>query len=309
MNARQDAWPRLSLDDWQDTLITVHLWTQIVGKVRLAQMPWFNHSWHVPLYPTVRGLSTSIIPHGQRGFEMEFDFCEHQLRITTTSRASRVVPLRPIPVAAFYRDVTAALADLEVPVRIWPVPVEIPELSTPFYEDEAHASYDAEAMERFWRALVQMERVFTAFRARFVGKVSPVHFFWGAFDLAVTRFSGRPAPAHPGVAPNLAPWVMKEAYSHEVSSAGFWPGTGFGEPAFYSYSYPEPDGFRDRAVQPAAARYEVELGEFVLPYEAVRSAKDPDATLLEFLQTTYEAAADLAQWDRRSLERESPANR
>lgn len=297
------AWPALRLADWQDTYATVHLWSQIVGKVRLARMPWFNHSWHVPLYVNARGLTTSLIPAAPLAFEIEFDFTEHQLHIRTTSGKSRAFPLEPMTVAAFYANLMRDLAELNLDVRIHPRPVELPDPIQPFPEDETHGSYDAEAVERFWRALVQIHRVFTEFRARFTGKVSPVHFFWGAFDLAVTRFSGRVAPKHPGGAPNCPDWVMEEAYSQEVSSAGFWPGAGFGEAAFYSYAYPEPDGFRAHPVRPVAARFAPEVGEFILPYEAVRTASDPDAMVLEFLQSTYEAAADLARWDRSHIER------
>lgn len=302
-----DAWPSLpTLSHWQDTCETVHLWTQIVGKIRMSQMPWVNHSWHVPLYVTVRGLSTSLVPHGDRSFEIEFDFGAHRLRIETSGGDRESLELRPMSVARFYEEVMGALAKLGIRPDIWTTPVEIPGPVVPFPEDETHAAYDEDAVERYWRALLQVQRVFLAFRARFSGKVSPIHFFWGAFDLAVTRFSGRTAPPHPGGAPNCADWVMREAYSHEVSSAGFWPGTGVGEAMFYSYAYPEPEGFADRGVEPAEATYHRELGEFVLPYEVVRKAKHPDATLLAFLQSTYEAAAESAAWDRRALEAKDP---
>ncbi len=304
---REETWPALPpLTDWQDTFATLHLWTQVVGKIRLERAPWINHSWGAALYVTTRGLTTSSIPHGTRTFAIDFDFVGHVLRITTSEGAERSFPLQPMSVADFYRKTMQALGALDLDVAIWPVPVEIPDPIQPFPDDEAHASYDADAAHRFWRALVQAARVFTDFRARFIGKVSPVHFFWGAFDLAVTRFSGRTAPKHPGGAPNCADWVMEEAYSHEVSSAGFWPGAGLGEAAFYSYVYPEPDGFRRYAIEPDAATFHEELGEFILPYEAVRTAEDPDAALLRFLQTTYEAAAELAEWDRPALEREAP---
>ena len=300
------AWPQLlPLADWQDTLETVHLWTQIVGKIRLEQGPWINHSWGTALYVTTRGLTTSPIPYGKSTFAIDFDFIEHALRITTSTGENRAFALEPMSVAAFYGKTMEALKDLGMEVDIYRKPVEIPDPIQPFPEDETHASYDADAVHRFWRALVQVDRVFTAFRSRFIGKVSPVHFFWGAFDLAVTRFSGDDAPKHPGGAPNCADWVMEEAYSKELSSAGFWPGMGLGEAAFYSYAYPEPDGYRDRAVQPEAADFLDDLGEFVLPYEAVRTADDPDAALLSFLQTTYAAAADLADWDRDALEGEA----
>jgi len=299
-------WPDLPpLADWQDTLDTVHRWTQIIGKIRLEQGPWINHSWGSTLYVTTRGLTTSPIPYRKSTFAINFDFVDHALRITTSAGEERTFALKPMSVATFYEKTMHALDELGIEVDIYPEPVEIPDPIQPFPEDETHASYDADAVHRFWRALVQVDRVFTAFRARFTGKVSPVHFFWGAFDLAVTRFSGRDAPKHPGGVPNCADWVMEEAYSKELSSAGFWPGTGLGEAAFYSYAYPEPDGYRERPVQPAAAYYLDDLGEFVLPYEAVRTANDPDAALLSFLQSTYAAAADLADWDRDALEGEA----
>jgi hypothetical protein len=298
-----DAWPTLAFADWRDTCATLHLWSQVVGKVRLVQSPWVNHSWHVPLYVTPRGLTTSSIPHGTRVFSLAFDFVDHRLVMETSDGGVRTLPLRPQTVADFYAAVMAALAALDVPVRIHTTPNEIPD-AIPFEHDRVHAAYDPAAATRFWRALVQVARVFTVFRARFIGKCSPVHFFWGSFDLAVTRFSGRPAPPHPGGVPNMPDWVAREAYSHEVSSAGFWPGNaGVPEPIFYSYAYPEPAGFRDVAVQPVAARFDPGLGEFVLPYDAVRTSADPDATLLAFLQRTYEAAADRAAWDRAALER------
>jgi hypothetical protein len=296
-------WPVLpSPADWQHTLDTVHRWTQIVGKIRLEQGPWINHSWGSALYVTTRGLTTSSMPHGPRTFSIDFDFLEHALRVQTSTGTSRAIALEPMSVAAFYDRTMQALEALGLSVTIFPRPVEIPDPIQPFPEDETHASYDAEAVQRFWRALVQVDRVFSAFRARFQGKSSPVHFFWGAFDLAVTRFSGRDAPRHPGGAPNCADWVMEEAYSKELASAGFWPGTGLGAPAFYAYAYPEPDGYRDHAVRSEAAVYHDEMGEFVLPYEAVRTAAAPDDALLAFLQSTYEAAAERADWDRDALE-------
>lgn len=301
-----ESWPALPFDDWRDTYATLHLWTQVVGKVRLVQTPWINHSWHVTLYPTPRGLTTSSIPHGTRTFAIDFDFIDHRLVIQVSDGAVRILPLRPQSVAAFYAEVMAALADLGVPVRIHTMPNEIAD-AIPFEQDRQHASYDGAAAQRFWRALLQVTRVFTAFRARFVGKCSPVHFFWGSFDLAVTRFSGRPAPPHPGGVPHMPDWVAREAYSHEVSSAGFWPGgAAFPEAVFYSYAYPEPAGFREVAVQPAAARFAQGLGEFVLPYEAVRTSVRPDDTLLAFLHATYAAAADRARWDRAALESSAP---
>lgn len=302
----QKDWPALPLDGWQDSYETLHLWTQIVGKIRLAQMPWINHSWHVPLYVTSSGLTTSPMPYEARAFTIDFDFSDHRLRVGTSAGERRSFDLEPMSVATFYKKLMQTLSELDIEVAIWTTPVEIPDPVQPLDEDETHAAYDSEAVTRFWQALLQAHRVFTEFRARFIGKVSPVHFFWGAFDLAVTRFSGRTAPEHPAGAPNLADWVMREAYSHEVSSAGFWPGAGLGEAAFYSYAYPEPDGFRDYPVRPEAAYYHEELGEFVLPFEAVRTAEKPDEMLLEFLQSTYEAAAELADWDRSALERKLP---
>ena len=300
------VWPELPLlEDWQDTVETLHMWTQIVGKVRLEHGPWINHSWGSALYVTTRGLTTSPIPYGNRMFTVDFDLTAHALRIATSTGEEHSFPLKPMSVADFYHRTMGALADLGIEVEIFPKPVEVPDPIQPFPEDDTHASYDAAAVHRFWRALAQVDRVFKAFRSRFTGKVSPVHFFWGAFDLAVTRFSGRDAPRHPGGVPNCADWVMEEAYSKELSSAGFWPGTGLGEAAFYSYAYPEPDGYRDRAVEPDAAYYLEEMGEYVLPYDAVRTADDPDGALLAFLQSTYDAAADLADWDRDALEGEA----
>lgn len=301
---RGEAWPALPLEAWQDTYATLHMWTQVVGKVRLALAPMVNHWWQTALYVTCRGLSTSPIPYGAGAFHIDFDFLDHELRIGTSGGARRSFPLRPMPVADFYARTMAALKDLGIEVAIRPVPVEVPE-AIPFEEDRRHASYDPEYAARCWRVLSQSHRVLERFRGRFTGKVSPVHFFWGAFDLAVTRFSGREAPEHPGGAPNVGDWVMHEAYSHEVSSAGFWPGAGLGEAAFYSYTYPEPPGFREHPVEPDAAYYHEGMGEFVLPYEAVRTADDPDRALLRFLQSTYDAAADLARWDRPALERRS----
>lgn len=289
-------WPLLSLDDWQETCITLHLWTQIVGKIRLVQTPWINHSWHVPLYVTARGLTTGTIPHDDQIFQIDFDFFDHQLRIATSAGLERTVALQPRTVADFYGAVMAALGELGVAVRIHTTPNEIPN-AIPFEQDNTHGSYDAEAAQRFWQVLLQSDCVFREFRSHFCGKVSPVHFFWGSFDLAVTRFSGRSAPPHPGGVPNLPDDVAQEAYCQEVSSAGFWPGTGLGYPAFYSYAYPVPKGFKDAIVQPKAAFFHEGLGEFVLPYEAVREAADPDQALLAFLHSTYEVAAELAGWD------------
>lgn len=301
-----NAWPSLPLARWGETYDTLHLWSQVVGKIRLAQTPWTNHSWHVPLYLTGRGLSTSLIPYGARAFELEFDFHDHQLVVRTSEGAVRTLPLRSMPVADFYHGVLRLLEELGLEVNIWPVPVELPRPIQPFHEHEGEAAYDPVGATQLWQTLLQVHRVFTLFRARFIGKVSPVHLFWGAFDLAVTRFSGRPAPTHPGGAPNVADWIMQEAYSHEVSSAGFFLSQELGDAAFYSYAYPKPEGFKEHDVQPVKAYYHSEMGEFILPYEAVRTASDPDAALLAFLQSTYEAAADLANWDREALERELP---
>jgi hypothetical protein len=292
-------WPVLTLADWEDTRATVHMWTQIVGKVRLALEPRLNHWWQVPLYVSARGLTTSLMHAGERGIEIEFDFIDHRLVLRTTVGDVRGVALEPRTVASFYDATMAALHELGVRVEILARPVEIAE-AIPFADDVEHHAYDAEAVHRFWLALVQADRVLRRFRARFIGKNSPVHFFWGGFDLATTRFSGRRAPLHPGGVPNCADWVMQEAYSHEVSSCGFWPG-GSEEGSFYCYAYPEPPGFATYAVGPGA-RYDAELGEFVLPYRAVRTSDDPDSMLLAFLQNTYEAAAETGRWDRQTLE-------
>ncbi|MFW6059773.1 MAG: DUF5996 family protein [Phycisphaeraceae bacterium] len=301
-HANSPAWPPLAYESWQPTCTTLHLWAQVVGKVRLALTPWLNHSWHATLYVTARGLTTSPIPHGRRTFQIDFDLHEHVLRIQTSDGVERHLPLRPQSVAAFHDTLLTTLAALDLTVRIGGVPNEVPE-PVPFRDDTADREYDPEAAHRFWRALVQVDRVFKQFRTGYLGKVSPVHLFWGAFDLAVTRFSGRRAPLHPGGVPGLPDTVTREAYSHEVSSAGFWPGgNGIDEPAFYSYAYPEPTGFRAASIRPAEAFYHEALGEFLLPYEAVRQADDPDAVLLAFLQSTYEAAADLGHWPRSDLE-------
>lgn len=298
-----EPWPSLELTRWQDTCDTLRLWLQIVGKVRLVQTPWMNHSWHVPLYTTSRGLTTSTIPYGTTIFQIDLDFIGHQLVITTNSGQARTLLLQPRSVADFYASIMAALGELGLPLKINEMPSEIPD-ALPFSQDTRHASYDPEYAQRFWRVLLQSEQIFRQFRASFVGKVSPVHFFWGGMDLAVTRFSGRPAPEHPGGVPNLPDWVAREAYSHEVSSVGFWPG---GEPhafpLFYSYTYPEPDGFPELAELPEGAFYSRELGEFVLPYDSVRASAAPEETLLKFLHRTYGAAADLGRWDRIALER------
>ncbi|MDQ6887643.1 MAG: DUF5996 family protein [Gemmatimonadota bacterium] len=296
------TWPALPLGEWQDTYATLHMWTQIVGKTRLALAPMENHWWQVALYVTPRGLTTSAIPWGALTFAVDFDFLDHHLYVRTCDGAIRALPLVAQSVAAFFAAYTAALLSVGIDVHIRPVPVEI-ETAIPFAEDQQHASYDAEAATRWWRVMVQSDRVLKRFRGRFIGKASPVHFFWGAFDLAATRFSGRPAPAHPGGIPNCPDWVMREAYSHECSSCGFWPGGGaIVEPAFYAYAYPEPAGYGEARVRPDAAYYNRDLREFVLPYEAVRSHAAPDDAVLEFFQSCYDAAADLAGWERASLE-------
>jgi Family of unknown function (DUF5996) len=298
-----EAWPSLPLEAWKDTCATLHLWTQIVGKVRLAQSPWTNHSWHVTLYVTARGLGTSPIPYGTRTFQLDFDFIDHALVVQSSDGGIGRFALRPQSVAAFYHRLMSEMAKLDLRVDIDKRPNEVPD-PVRFDRDELERAYDREYAHRFWRALVQADRVFKVFRARFIGKCSPVHFFWGAADLAVTRFSGRRAPQHPGGIPNLPDWVTREAYSHEVSSCGFWPGGGsVPYAAFYSYAYPEPAGFSEMKVKPAAAFYSGELREFVLPYDAVRESAAPDDTLLEFLQAAYEAAAIRGKWDRDSLER------
>ncbi len=298
-----DSWPALPLAGWKDTYGTLQRWTQIVGKIRLVQTPWINHSWHCTLYVTARGLTTSLVPYPPRAFQIDFYFIDHQLLIRVSDGGTGAIALRPRSVADFYREIMTRLGELGIPVAIDARPNELPD-ATPFPEDTTHAAYDPDAARRCWQILVQAERVFTQFRARFLGKCSPVHFFWGAFDLAVTRFSGRPAPEHPGGVPHLPDRVVREAYSHEVSSAGFWPGSdAFPEPAFYSYAYPEPAGFRDATVRPHGAFYHPDLREFLLPYDVVRQANSPDSTVLNFLQSTYEAAADLGHWDRAVLER------
>ncbi|HVY54851.1 MAG TPA: DUF5996 family protein [Thermodesulfobacteriota bacterium] len=301
---RVEAWPALPLDEWKDTYATLHMWTQIAGKVRFALSPWVNHSWHVTLYVTSRGLTASPIPYGEMTFEIKFDFIDHRLLIETSHGEVKTVEMRPRSVADFYGDVMSSLHGLGMDIHIHTLPNEVAD-PVPFEKDEQHASYDPEYANRFWRILVQTDRVFKEFRARFIGKCSPVHFFWGSFDIAVTRFSGRTAPPHPGGVPHLPDVVAREAYSHEVSSCGFWPGGGpVPYPAYYSYAYPAPDGFKDARIRPQAAFYSTDLGEFLLPYDEVRKAENPDAVLLDFLQSTYEAAADLAKWDRAALERD-----
>jgi uncharacterized protein DUF5996 len=295
-------WPELPTAAWRETYATLHLWTQIVGKIRLARAPWLNHSWHVALYVTTSGLTTSPIPDGTRTFQIDFDFINHQLKISTSDGAARQLGLAGHSVASFFAAVMNTLAELDIDVAIDDMPNELPD-PIRFSGDEKHASYDPEAVGRFLQILVNADRVFKQFRTGFLGKASPVHFFWGSFDLAVTRFSGRRAPRHPGGMPHLSDAVACEAYSHEESSAGFWPGSGaIDYPAFYSYAYPEPEGFRSRRVQPEAAFFHEALGEFILPYDAVRNSTDPDQALLAFLQSTYEAAAVTAKWDRDALE-------
>jgi hypothetical protein len=297
-----DPWPELPYAAWKDTAATLQLWTQIVGKIRLALTPWLNHSWHVTLYVTARGLGTGPMPLAGRELQIDFDFLDHVLWLRLSDGRFRQHMLRPMPVAEFYTEVMAALRVLGADVRINEMPNEIAD-AIRFSEDTVHASYDADAAVRFHRVLLSCHDVFSHFRTGFLGKASPVHFFWGSFDLAVTRFSGRRAPPHPGGVPALPDTVAREAYSHEVSSAGFWPGGGaIDYPAFYSYAYPAPAGFADAKVRPAEAFFSKELGEFVLPYDAVRRAREPRRILLDFLQTTYDAAADLAQWDRTALE-------
>jgi hypothetical protein len=295
-------WPELSTASWRETYATLHLWTQIVGKIRLAHAPWLNHSWHVALYVTARGLTTSPIPNGPRIFQIDFDFIDHHLQISTSDGATRRLTLAGHSVATFYAAVTGLLSELGIPTVIDTMPNEVPD-PIRFSEDVSHASYDADAVRRFFQILGNVDRVFKQFRTGFLGKTSPVHFFWGSFDLAVTRFSGRRAPRHPGGVPNLSDAVACEAYSHEESSAGFWPGSGaIDYPAFYSYAYPEPAGFRSIRARPDTAFFSEVLGEFILPYDAVRTAAEPDLVLLEFLQSTYEAAANAAKWDRDALE-------
>ena len=299
---RSGTWPSLPLDAWSDTCATLQLWTQIVGKIRLVQTPWTNHSWHATLYVTPRGLTTGAIYCETRAFQIDFDFIAHELKIQSDDGRTAGFSLEPQSVAVFYRRIGEQMKKLDFEVKIYPKPNEVPN-PIPFDQDETHASYVQEYAGRFWRVLLQSDRVFKMFRARFVGKCSPVHFFWGASDLAVTRFSGRVAPPHPGGVPNLPDRVVREAYSHEVSSCGFWPGGGaVSYPAFYSYAYPEPAEFANAVIKPASAFYSADLREFILPYDEVRDAQSAEETLLDFLQTTYEAASNLAKWDRASLE-------
>ena len=299
----QGAWPKLPLAEWRDTQATLHRWVQMIGKTRLSLAPPINHWWHITLYLTSRGLTTSPMPYGNRTLEVELDFIDHNLLVRTSDGATRAMALVPRTVADFYREYTALLDSLGFRVSLRPIPSEL-EDALPFPDDHEHRSYDPDYAGRCWKILSQSNRVLQDFRGRFIGKCSPVHFFWGAFDLACTRFSGRPAPVHPGGVPNLPDWAVREAYSHQCISAGWWPGGGpLSEPGFYSYSYPEPPGFAESRVEPADAYYNQDLKEFVLPYEAVRTANRPDELLLQFLQTTYEAGAELGGWDRHALER------
>ena len=300
--SRDQAWPALPFDAWSDSCATLHMWAQIVGKIRLRESAPINHGWHSTLYVTARGLTTSPIPHGLRTFQIDFDFIDHALVVETSDGRTVRLALEPQTVAMFYGRVMGALGELDLDVHIYASPNEVPD-PIPFDRDDVHRAYDAAAVNRFWRVLVQSDRVFKRFRSGFLGKCSPVHLFWGALDLAVTRFSGRTAPEHPGGIPNLPDRITREAYSHEVSSAGFWPGGGpVAYPVYYAYAYPEPPGFAAARVAPSQAFYSTDLREFILPYDAVRTSHDPDRTLLEFLQSTYVAAADLAKWDRAALE-------
>jgi hypothetical protein len=295
-------WPELAFENWKETCATLHMWTQIVGKIRLECSATLNHWWQVPLYVTSRGLTTSPMAYGEGTFEIIFDFCAHRLILLTSDAATDSFALQPMSVADFYREIMARLRGLGIDVTIWTTPVEIPD-PIAFDADTVHAAYDREMAHRFWRILVRTHQVLTEFRGRFLGKASPVHFFWGSFDLAVTRFSGRIAPPHPG-APNIALSVMREAYSHEVSSCGIWPGNGgLGQAAFYAYAYPQPEGFAEAQVSPRSAHFDANMGEFILPYNVARQAIHPKAMILDFLQTTYEAAANAAHWDRANLER------
>ena len=306
MQKQAATWPELPYEAWRDTAATLHLWLQIVGKIALVQRPWVNHSWHVALRITARGIGTGLIPHEAGSLQIDFDFVEHRLVLHVIDGRTVGLKLQPQTTANFYRAVMGALVQLGVPVKIYALPNELPD-PIRFDADEIHRSYDPEAVNRYWRALVQAERVFEQFRARFIGKNSPVHFFWGSADLAVTRFSGRTAPPHPGGVPYLPDWVAREAYSHEVSSAGFWAGADqYPEACFYSYAYPEPPGFAAASIAPLGAHYSDKLREFVLPYETARRAASPDAAVLEFLQSTYEAAANLGRWPREALERPPP---
>lgn len=308
LRASNSNWPVLpSPKEWEDTLSTVHMWTQVVGKIRLELSPWVNHSWGSVLYVSPLGLTTSPINFAGFLFEIEFNFIKHKLEVSTSKGDKISFDLKPMTVSEFYRKTMNSLKELEIDVKIFTRPVEV-EAAIPFEEDIVHESYDEVAVNLFWQALVQVNRVFSEFRAGFIGKSSPSHFFWGAFDLVVTRFSGRTAPKHPGGAPNCADWVMEEAYSHELSSAGFWPGAGLNEAAFYAYAYPAPEGYETYKVEPEAAYYHDELNEFILPYSAVQNSEEPDLDLRSFLHSTYEAAVNSGKWDRKALEREKLQN-
>jgi hypothetical protein len=300
LTRQPEVWPELPQSEWSDTCATLQMWMQIVGKVRLALTPHVNHTWNVTLYPTVRGLTTLPMSHGSRMLQIDFDFLDHELVAQTSDGERRAIILRPMSVAEFYGEAMAALDSLGTPVRIWQMPCEVAN-PIPFAQDRIHCAYDAEFARRFWRVLLQTTRVFSVFRGAFRGKVSPIHLFWGALDLACTRFSGRTAPEHPSM-PGLCDRVTRDAYSHEVSSCGFWPGAPGIEPFFYSYAYPEPPGYAQYPIAPAQARFNASFGEFVFPYEAMRLSPDPDAALLQFLQSTYEAAANCARWDRDTLD-------
>lgn len=297
----QDPWPELPWRAWAPTMSTLHMWVQIVGKVRMALAPPLNHWWHVPLYVSARGLTTSSIPNGHRQFQVDFDFIDHRLGVTASDGGSFAMPLEPRSVARFYREFMGGLHGLGIDVRIWTRPVEVAE-AIPFEADLQHAAYDPGHAQAFWRGLLQADRVMKAFQTGFIGKASPVQFFWGSFDLAASRYSGRPAPRHPGGAPNCPTWVMEEAYSHEEYSSGWWPASEPPGPAFYAYVYPEPAGLRAATVKPVGASFDAQLGEFLLPYDVVRRAADPDAAAEAFLQSTYEAGANLGGWHRLALE-------
>ena len=299
------TWPNLSIADWKDTCATLHLWTQIVGKIRTAQMPWTNHSWHVTLYVTPRGLTTLAMPCQGGSFQIDFDFVDHQLVLESSKGAIETIALEPMTVADFYHRVSDVLKRMDIEIDFHGTPNEV-DPAIPFAQDTEHHSYDSGSVDRFRQALLLSDQVMKVFRARFIGKCSPVHFFWGSFDLAVTRFSGRPAPEHPGGFPNMPDWITREAYSHEVSSCGFWPGGNGQEAMFYAYASPAPDGFDKQPVQPEAASYSNEMGEFVLPYEAIRQSSQPEVDLLAFFQSSYEAAAETGNWDRESLEWNGP---
>ena len=302
ISTQPTSWPVLNYESYHSTIETVHLWTQIIGKIRLRLTPWINHSWHVTLFVSSRGLTTGAIPYGNGSFQIEFDFINHLLNITSNDGKSEVVALRPRSVASFYNEVFDRLKQMGIEVKIHGAPNEM-EVAIPFAEDDRERVYDGEQINAYWKALVNIDHIFTIFRSRYTGKSSPSHFFWGAFDLAVTRFSGRKAPVHPGGAPNMPDDVMQESYSHEVSSCGFWPGSEqFPEPCFYAYCYPTPDTFAGSKVQPDAAFYSEEMGEYFLKYQDVKNSNNPNKTLLEFIQSTYEAAANTGDWNRSELE-------